>query len=74
MTLVVVCAALRHARQHRQARLCAIECLDLALFVDTEHQRAVRRRQIESDDVADKVKCLRFLKRNSGTAGLHSGF
>ena len=36
VTLVVVCAALRHARQHRQDRLCAIECLDLALFVDTE--------------------------------------
>ena len=55
VTLVVVCAALGHARQHRQDRLCAIECLDLALFIDTEHQRAVRRRQIEAYDVADLV-------------------
>ena len=52
---VVVCAALRHARQHRQDRLCAVERLDLALLVDTEHQRAVRRRQIEAYDVADLV-------------------
>ena len=66
MTLVVVCAALRHARQHRQDRLCAIECLDLALFVDTEHQRAVRRRQIEPDDVADLVHEQRIARQLEG--------
>ena len=55
MALVVVRAPLRHARQHRQDRLCAVERLDLALLVDTEHQRAVRRRQIEAYDVADLV-------------------
>ena len=55
VTLVVVCAALRHTRQHRQDRLCAVECLDLAFFIDTEHQRAAQRRQIEAYDVADLV-------------------
>ena len=60
MTLVVVRAPLRHARQHRQDRLCAVERLDLALFVDTEHQGAVRRRQIEAYDVADLVHEVRI--------------
>ena len=32
-----------------------VERLDLALLVDTEHQRAVRRRQIEPNDVVDLV-------------------
>ena len=55
VTLVVVCAPLGHARQHRQDRLAAVQRLDLALFVDTEHQRAVRRREIEAYDVAHLV-------------------
>src|SRR3546814_13487921 len=33
----------------------SVECLDLTLFIDTEHQRPVRRRQIETDDVANLV-------------------
>jgi hypothetical protein len=37
---------------HRQARLGAVERLDLALLVDREHDRVRRRVEIESDDVA----------------------
>ena len=41
------------AGQHRQHRLLAVEGLNLALFVHTEHHRSIRGRQIEPDDVAD---------------------
>ncbi len=30
-----------HAGHHRQDRLFAVECLDLALLVDAEHERSV---------------------------------
>ena len=48
-------ATLRHAWHHRQNRLLAIERLDLAFLIDTEDQRPVGRRQIETDNVADLV-------------------
>src|SRR5437588_7647202 len=38
---------------HRQAGLGAIECLNLALLVDREHQGLVRRIEIETNDVFD---------------------
>src|SRR5579872_4754924 len=38
---------------HRQAGLGAIESLNLALFVDAEDQRLVRRIEIEPDDIFD---------------------
>ena len=63
MTLVVVCAPLGHARQDR---LAAVQRLDLALFVDTEHQRAVRRREIEAYDVADLVHEQRIARQLEG--------
>ena len=39
--------------QHRQDRRGAIQGLDLGLLVDAEHDRVLRRVQIEADDVAD---------------------
>ena len=66
VTLVIVRAPLGHARQHRQDRLSAVEGLDLALFVDTEHQGAVRRRQIEPNDVADLVHEERIARQLEG--------
>ena len=39
--------------QHRQHRLLAVEGLNLALFVHTEHHRSIRGRQIEPNDVPD---------------------
>lgn len=44
-----------HLRHHRQNWLFAIEGLDLALLIDTEHKRPVGRRQIEADNIADLV-------------------
>ena len=66
MALVIVRAPLRHARQHRQDRLAAVERLDLALLVDAEHQRAVRRRQIQAYDVADLVHEVRIARQLEG--------
>ena len=41
------------ARPHRQQRLGPIQGLDLTLLVHTQHQSAVRRIQIQPDDIAD---------------------
>src|SRR6201993_2605938 len=43
---------------HRQSRLRAIERLDLALLIDREHERAVRRGKVEADDILDLVDKL----------------
>src|SRR5271167_3155010 len=40
----------------RQPRLGAVERLDLALLVDAEHHRLVRRAQVEADDILDPVQ------------------
>jgi hypothetical protein len=45
-------APLSLAGTHRQQRLTAIERLALALLVDTQHQRAVGRIEVEPDDIA----------------------
>src|SRR4051812_37229373 len=52
MALVIVRAPFDLPRTHRQQRLRAIEGLDLALLVDADHQRLVRRIEIEPDNVA----------------------
>ena len=53
VALVVVAAPLRLPGAHRQEGLGTVQGLDLALFVDTENQGTIRRRQIQADDVAD---------------------
>ena len=50
--LVVVGAPLGLAGPHRQQRLGAVQRLDLAFLVDAEHHGALRRVEIEPDDVA----------------------
>jgi hypothetical protein len=41
-----------HARHHRQGRLLAIECLDLALLIDAEDEGSVRRVKVKADNIA----------------------
>src|SRR5207253_1567452 len=53
MADIVVRAALRLAGAHRQERLGPIEGLNLRLLVHAEHQGALRRIEVEADDVAD---------------------
>jgi hypothetical protein len=48
---VIVRPPLDLPRSHRQQGLAAIQRLDLRFLVPTEHERAIRRIQIEPDDV-----------------------
>jgi hypothetical protein len=57
--LVVMGAPLDLSGLHRQKRLRAVERLDLALFVDADHQRFLRRIEIETDNVAHLFDELR---------------
>ncbi len=54
------------AGPHRQQRLGPIEGLDLTLLVHTEYERAVGRRQIQPDDVADFLDEQRILRQLEG--------
>ena len=49
---VVMGAPLDLSGPHGKKRPGAIQRLDLALFVDAEHERALRRVKVEADDVA----------------------
>ena len=62
---VVVGAPLGLPRAQRQHRLGAVERLDPVLLVGTQHQRALRRAEMEADDVAhllDKQRIGRELE------------
>jgi hypothetical protein len=50
---VVVGAPLHLARPQRQERLRAVQRLHLALLVHAQHQRTIRRHEVETHDVAD---------------------
>ena len=50
---VVVGAPLGHAGHHRQHRLGPVQGLDLALLIDAEHGRVLRRVVVQADDVDD---------------------
>src|SRR5258708_5454273 len=52
MARIVVTAPLDLTRAHRQHRLAAVERLDMALLVDAQDQRMLRRRHVEPDNVA----------------------
>ena len=52
VALIVVGSPLSLTAAHRQQRLYAIKCLDLALFIDAQHQSKLRRIKVEPDDVA----------------------
>ena len=52
MAVIIVGHAFDVAQPHRQHRLGALQRLDLALLVDTQHQRLVRRIEVQSHDVA----------------------
>src|SRR6266702_3448309 len=53
VTFVVMGAAFDLSGTHGQQRCGAVERLDLALLVHAEHQRAVRRSEVQAYDVAD---------------------
>ena len=61
VALVVVGGALGRPGPHRQDRLGAIERLDLALLIDAQHDGALGRVEVQTDDVADLLHELRIL-------------
>jgi hypothetical protein len=60
VALVIVGHSAGAAFLHRQAGLGAVECLDLALLVDREHDGVGRRINVEADHVAQLVDELRI--------------
>jgi hypothetical protein len=65
VALVVVRHGPTPAGLQGKARLGPVECLDLALLVDREHDRVRRRVDVEADDVAQlggKVRVIRELE------------
>jgi hypothetical protein len=57
-------------RPHRQQGLAAIERLDLRLLVHTQHERAIRRIQVEADDIANLFKEEWILRELEGLAAM----
>ena len=56
----------RVARHHRQDRLLANECLDLALLIDAEDEGSVGRGNVQTDNIAhfvDEQRIIRQLER-----------
>jgi hypothetical protein len=65
VALVVVGYRCRGALLRRQAGLRAIQCLNLTLFIAAQHQRMLRRTQIQPDDVfelRDEIQITRHLE------------
>jgi hypothetical protein len=61
MPHVAVRAAFGYAGHHRQDRLLAIKCLDLALLIDAEDKSSVRWRKVQADDIAYLVNKQRIV-------------
>ena len=55
MPHIAVRATFGYARHHRQDRLLAIECLDLALLIDAKDEGSIGRGKVKADDVSDLV-------------------
>ena len=55
VALIVVCHGAAAALFHRQARLGAVKCLYLALFVDRQDNRVLRRVDVKPDDIDQLV-------------------
>ena len=49
---VAVRATFRYTGHHRQDRLLAIKCLDLALLIDAEDEGPIGRGKVKADDIA----------------------
>ena len=63
MSHIAVRATFRHARHHRQDRLLAIKCPDLAFLIDAEDKGSVRRGQVRADDIAYLVDEQRIARQ-----------
>jgi len=72
VALVIMCHRAGAAGLERQARLGAVECLDLALFVDREDHRMSGRVDVEADNVLEflcELGIVRQLERSDAMGG-----
>ena len=65
---IVVSATFGLSGAHRQQGSSALQGLDLALFIDTQYQRAIGRVQVEADDIAHLVDEQRIAAQFKGLA------
>jgi hypothetical protein len=66
MATIVMRPALDLSRAHRQQRTCAIQGLNLRLFIDAQDKRCIRRMEIQADNIAhllDEQRIGRQLER-----------
>jgi hypothetical protein len=70
MALVVVAAPFGLSGPHRQQRLRPVERLDLALLVDAQHYGAIRRIEVEPDDIAHLLYKQRIARQLEGLAAM----
>src|ERR1035437_1847289 len=66
MSLVVMGHGAGTTRLHRQPRLGAVESLDLALLIDAEHDRVLRRVEVEPDDVGQLLQEAGIVRQLEG--------
>ena len=69
MPLIIVGASLDLPRTHRQERLRPVERLNLAFFIDAQHEGALGWRQVKPDDVGELLHELAIAREFEG---LHS--
>jgi hypothetical protein len=67
VTLVVVGSAFDLSGAHRQQRRGVIQRLNLALFVHAEHERTIRRCEVEANDVAHLLDKERIATQPEGS-------
>jgi len=70
MSFVITGSAFDLTRAHGQQWLCAVECLNLRLLIDTQHQRPVGWVEVESGDVTDLLDKERILRQLAGLAAM----
>ncbi len=68
MAFVIVCEGSATARFQGKARLSPIQCLNLALFVNAEHNCVLRRSQINAHHVCELFQKL-WITRELETLG-----
>ena len=66
MAFVVVSAALGLPRPHRQEGLGSVETLNLRLLVDTKDEGAVRRIEVQANNVSNLFDEQRIARQNEG--------
>ena len=63
VSFVVVCPRSGASPFQRQSRLCAVECLDLALLIEREDNGTLWRIDVETNDISQLLNELRVSRQ-----------